>query len=616
VCRGAARSLFLGDELVKGAFPHGRWDVPNLSSQGVFLSYRREDAAPYARMLKDELSRRISDARVFMDLDSIEAGVDFAEVIRDTIESSAVLVALIGRQWAVLSDEGGRRRLDDPDDYVRLEIQSALERDIRVIPVLVDGAKPPRQQQLPAELQKLARLNAFELSNDRYQYDRDRLVTLIQGVLAGESSPGTGHQPPSPDTDADTDAATVTRPGRLQPEEIPEDEAAQEHVEPVRSDRAQATRVLAEAERIAYSITDDASRAAALAAVAKALKATDPDRATRLAAEAEDIAQSFTDQGPAVAVALANLAAALAAIDTVADSAERVVRSIIDLTVRAPSLAGLAASFAATNPDDAARLTADAQDIAEGFTDETQKSWTLADVAGVLAAADPDRAGWLIADAERIARSITEEGLRVRALADVARALIAADPERADWLIADAEQIAQSMIYEPWKASALANVASALAAADPERAARLIADAEQVAQPITDEFSKGTPLADIAKAMGDLARALAAADPDRATQLIADAERIARSISEQSSVWKAVALADLARALAATAPGRAERIARSIADEDMRASALCDIAETLAATDSRRAEYIARSITDKVPRVKALAAIAEAASNS
>jgi TIR domain len=612
VCRSAARSLFLGDELVKGAFPHGRWDVPNLSSQGVFLSYRREDAAPYARMLKDELSRRISDARVFMDLDSIEAGVDFAEVIRDTIESSAVLVALIGRQWAVLSDEGGRRRLDDPDDYVRLEIQSALERDVRVIPVLVDGAKPPRQQQLPAELQKLARLNAFELSNDRYQYDRDRLVTLIQGVLAGESSPGTGHQPPSPDTDA----ATVTRPGRLQPEEIPEDEAAQEHVEPVRSDRAQATRVLAEAERIAYSITDDASRAAALAAVAKALKATDPDRATRLAAEADDMAQSFTDQGPAVTVALANLAVSLAAIDTVPDRAERVVRSIIDPAVRASALADLAVSFAATDPEDAARLTADAQDIAEGFTDETQKAWTLADVAGVLAAADPDRAGWLIADAERIARSITDEGLRVRALADVARALIAADPERADWVIADAEQIAQSMSYEPWKASALAQVASALAAADPERAARLIADAEQITQPITDEFSKGTPLADIAKATGDLARALAAADPDRATQLIADAERIARSISEQSSVWKAVALADLARALAATAPGRAERIARSIADEDMKASALCDIAVALAATDSRRAEYIARSITDKVPRVKALAAIAEAASKS
>jgi hypothetical protein len=580
--------------------------MPDLPLRGVFLSYRREDAAPYARMLKTDLSERISDTRVFMDLDSIEAGVDFAEVIRDAIESSAVLVALIGRQWAVLSDKEGRRRLDDPDDYVRLEIHTALERNIKVIPVLVDGARPLRQEQLPAELHKLGRLNALELSNDRYQYDRDRLVTLIQRVLAGESSRGTGHQPPS----SDTDASIVARRGRQQPDGIPHDEAAQEHVEPVRSDRIQATRVLAEAERIAYSITDEASRAAALAAVAKALKATDPDRAVRLTADAEDIAQSITDQSPAVTVVLADLAVSLAAIDTVPDRAERVARSIIDLPVRASALANLAVSCAATDPDDAARLTADAEDIAQGLPDEFQKAWTLADVARVLAAADPERADWLIADAERIARSITDEGSKVRTLAEVARALAAADPERADWLIADAEQIAQSITYEPWKASALAHVASALAAADPEPAARLIADAEQIAQSITDEFSQGTALADIAKAMGDVARALAAADPNRVTQLIADAERIARSIVDQ--IWKAVALADLARALAATAPGRAERIAQSIADEDMKASALCDIAAALAAADSRRAEYIARSITDKLPRVKALAAIAEA----
>ena len=541
--------------------------MPDLPLRGVFLSYRREDAAPYARMLKTDLSERISDTRVFMDLDSIEAGVDFAEVIRDAIESSAVLVALIGRQWAVLSDKEGRRRLDDPDDYVRLEIHTALERNIKVIPVLVDGARPLRQEQLPAELHKLGRLNALELSNDRYQYDRDRLVTLIQRVLAGESSRGTGHQPPS----SDTDASIVARRGRQQPDGIPHDEAAQEHVEPVRSDRIQATRVLAEAERIAYSITDEASRAAALAAVAKALKATDPDRAVRLTADAEDIAQSITDQSPAVTVVLADLAVSLAAIDTVPDRAERVARSIIDLPVRASALANLAVSCAATDPDDAARLTADAEDIAQGLPDEFQKAWTLADVARVLAAADPERADWLIADAERIARSITDEGSKVRTLAEVARALAAADPERADWLIADAEQIAQS---------------------------------------ITDEFSQGTALADIAKAMGDVARALAAADPNRVTQLIADAERIARSIVDQ--IWKAVALADLARALAATAPGRAERIAQSIADEDMKASALCDIAAALAAADSRRAEYIARSITDKLPRVKALAAIAEA----
>lgn len=77
------------------------------SSQGIFLSYRREDAAPYARLLKSELRERLPDAQVFMDLDSIEAGLDFAEVIRAAVDSCTVLVALIGRQWVTLVDEGG-----------------------------------------------------------------------------------------------------------------------------------------------------------------------------------------------------------------------------------------------------------------------------------------------------------------------------------------------------------------------------------------------------------------------------------------------------------------------------------------------------------------------------
>ena len=157
------------------------------SSQGIFLSYRREDAAPYARLLKSELRERLPDAQVFMDLDSIEAGLDFAEVIRAAVDSCTVLVALIGRQWVTLVDEGGNRRLDNPDDLVRFEVQTALERGVRVIPVLVDGAAPLRQQQLPSELEKLARLNAFELSYGRYEYDAARLLGLIERALAAAS---------------------------------------------------------------------------------------------------------------------------------------------------------------------------------------------------------------------------------------------------------------------------------------------------------------------------------------------------------------------------------------------------------------------------------------------
>jgi hypothetical protein len=166
--------------------------MPVVPSRGIFLSYRREDAAPYARLLQVQLRERFPGARVFMDLDSIEAGLDFSEVIRQAVDSCAVLVALIGRQWATLADEQGRRRLDDPDDFVRFEVQAALERGVRVIPVLVDGAKPLRHEQLPAELRNLARLNALELSYGRYEYDADRLLDLIQRVFPAASSTSIG----------------------------------------------------------------------------------------------------------------------------------------------------------------------------------------------------------------------------------------------------------------------------------------------------------------------------------------------------------------------------------------------------------------------------------------
>jgi hypothetical protein len=156
--------------------------VPSLSPQGIFISYRRADTGPYARLLQVQLSERFPGARVFMDLDSIEAGLDFADVIRDAITSCRVMLALIGREWTTLADEEGRRRLDDHDDYVRYEIRTALRRGMRVIPVLVDGARPVRHQQLPADLRRLARLNALEMSYDRYQYDADRLIAIIEKV--------------------------------------------------------------------------------------------------------------------------------------------------------------------------------------------------------------------------------------------------------------------------------------------------------------------------------------------------------------------------------------------------------------------------------------------------
>ncbi len=310
--------------------------MPGLSSRGIFLSYRRADAAPYARLLQNLFSERIPDARVFMDLDSIEVGLDFAEVIRGAVDSCAVAVVLIGRQWATLADEEGRRRLDDPDDYVRFEVQTALERGVRVIPVLVDGARPLRKQQLPTGLLKLARLNALELSYGRYQYDADLLINLIQRVLAGPPGADAGHQPPA-SADADTD--TVTRPRDAGPDGNARGEVAPKDPEPVRSDRVRAARVLADAERVARSMTEEDLKPTALADVARALAATDPDRAARLNADAEDIAQSISDEA-VKAVPLANLAMVLAATDP--DRAEYIARSITDKSSRVRALLAIA----------------------------------------------------------------------------------------------------------------------------------------------------------------------------------------------------------------------------------------------------------------------------------
>jgi TIR domain len=155
-----------------------------MSSRRIFLSYRREDTAPYARLLQDQLKRRIPDAEVFADLDSVEPGADFAEIIREAVGSCAVLVVLIGREWLTPVDEGGRRRLDYPDDYVRVEVQTALERGVRVVPVLIDGARPLQGQELPPELRELARLNARELSYGRYKEEVDQLLDLIREMLA------------------------------------------------------------------------------------------------------------------------------------------------------------------------------------------------------------------------------------------------------------------------------------------------------------------------------------------------------------------------------------------------------------------------------------------------
>jgi TIR domain len=312
---------------------------------GIFVSYRRQETSHLAGRLYDRLADRFGESQVFIDVDAIEPGVDFAEEIFRAVAACKVLLAIIGPVWLTATDERGGRRLDDPDDIVRLEIEAALARGVRVIPILVEGAVMPTRQDLPESLAGLTRRNALVIRHESFRYDAGRLVTAIERVLA---APGTAAVSSAPDAHGVRSAGNAL--GKV----------AQKGLGPAGNDIARAARLLADAERIASSITDEFSKASALSGVATAVAATDPDRAVRIAS------------------------------------------SITVESWKASALSGVAKVVAATDPDRAVR-------IASSITDEFSKASALSGVATVVAATDPGRAARLLADAERIASSITRE---------------------------------------------------------------------------------------------------------------------------------------------------------------------------------------------------------------
>ena len=175
-------------------------------AQRIFISYRRDDSRGYAGRLQGDLSRRYSDEHVFRDIE-IPPGADFGEYITSLVDKCNVVLAIIGPGWLDARDREGARRLDNPQDWVRLEIERALVRDgVEVIPVLVDGAKLPPREELPESLLALRRRNAFELSDRRWDYDVEELGKHLDGLLRGTSAlhvrpagVGAAPTPPPPD---------------------------------------------------------------------------------------------------------------------------------------------------------------------------------------------------------------------------------------------------------------------------------------------------------------------------------------------------------------------------------------------------------------------------------
>src|ERR1700726_697180 len=149
----------------------------------IFISYRRQDASYPAGRLYDNLHNRFPQNEIFMDVDSLKPGIDFVQTIEERVGACDVLVAVIGKHWLSAADEEGRRRLDNPEDYVRLEVGTALKRGVRVIPALVEGASMPQPSQLPEDLKPLARRNALNVSHDRFRADSERLIDSVEEVL-------------------------------------------------------------------------------------------------------------------------------------------------------------------------------------------------------------------------------------------------------------------------------------------------------------------------------------------------------------------------------------------------------------------------------------------------
>jgi TIR domain len=152
--------------------------------QGIFLSYRREDTSGHADRIYDHLVAHFGKDRVFMDIDTISPGDDFVEAIEHTFSSCAAFLVLIGKSWATVTDKQGRRRLDNPNDFVRMEVARGLATGVRVIPLLLDDAEMPDPEVLPEDLKKLAFRQALAMSRgQRFQNDMRLLIEVVDRAL-------------------------------------------------------------------------------------------------------------------------------------------------------------------------------------------------------------------------------------------------------------------------------------------------------------------------------------------------------------------------------------------------------------------------------------------------
>ena len=152
-------------------------------ADAIFISYRRDDSEGEAGRLFDDLTRAFGNDAVFMDVAGIKPGVDFRRAIEDSVASCGVFLAVVGPTWLTITGTDGKRRLEDPNDFVALEVASALKREVPVIPVLVHDAKMPSATLLPESLQSFAFHNSVEISHARWSSDVALLIEALKAYV-------------------------------------------------------------------------------------------------------------------------------------------------------------------------------------------------------------------------------------------------------------------------------------------------------------------------------------------------------------------------------------------------------------------------------------------------
>jgi hypothetical protein len=178
-----------------------------VSNPRIFLNYRREDTRGYAGRLYDRLSHRFGEDQILRDVDAIPPGIDYVEQIDQLVRQCDLMLVLIGETWLSVQGAGGRRRLHEPGDLVSLEIAAGLERRIPVIPVLIQGARMPDEDELPDRIRALARRNALEMSDSHWNHDYQRLTWAIEELTKRPLPGDRSEQPASPSSEGAPDSS-------------------------------------------------------------------------------------------------------------------------------------------------------------------------------------------------------------------------------------------------------------------------------------------------------------------------------------------------------------------------------------------------------------------------